>query len=120
MRTSGNHAGENSRPKTFKAAFCEHFRCPPERYEESLFWRALFRHAVPLAFLARRFDPEFFHEDRDLIREVGAMTSQEIFRHEINYFYGRNLRDKSWLRSTLRIRISGNRMIRLWRTLMQS
>lgn len=119
MRSSGNHAGEDSRPKTFKAAFCEHFRCPPDRYEESLFRRALFRHALPFAFLIQRFDPGFFDEDRDMIREVGAMTTHEIFRNEINYFFGRNLREKNWLRRTLRIRISGNRLIRLWRRLMK-
>lgn len=85
-----------------------------------MFWRGLFRHALPLALLIRRFNPEFFAEDLDLIREVGATTSQELFKNEINYFFGRNLRDRNWLRSTFRIRVSGNRLIRMRRRLLPS
>ena len=82
---------------------------------DDVFWRCLFRHALPLAFLIRRLNPGFFTEDMDLIREVGATTTQQLFKNEINYFFGRNLRDKSWLRKTFRIRVSGNRLIRLRR-----
>lgn len=120
MQSANEHANQTHRPPSFKEAYCAHFDCPPERYEESLFWRAIFRHAVPLALIIRRFDPDFFHEDLDLIREVGAMSSQAIFRNEINYFYGRNLRDKRWLRTGLRVRISGNRMMHLWGKLMKA
>ena len=120
MRSNGNDSSEGTGPKSFKAAFCEHFHCPPERYEDALFWRCLFRHALPVAFLIRRFDPGYFTEDMDLIREVGATTSQQLFKNEINYFFGRNLRDKSWLRNTFKIRVSGNRLIHLRRRLLLS
>jgi hypothetical protein len=99
--------------KPFKDAFCQRFRCPPDRYEAAAFRRCLFLHALPFAPLLQRLDPAFFSEDLDLIREVGPMTDPELFRSEINYFYGRNLRDKSWIRNVLRMRISGNRLIRL-------
>lgn len=115
MGTTGNNPGTGTGPKSFKAAYCDHFRCPPERYEDEVFWRCLFRHALPLAFLIRRLNPGFFTEDMDLIREVGATTTHLLFKNEINYFFGRNLRDKSWLRKTFRIRVSGNRLIRLRR-----
>ena len=117
MRTSGNDASEETWPKSFKAVFCEHFRCPPERYEEAVFWRCLFRHALLPAFLIRKINPEHFSEDMDMIRELGALTSQALFKNEINYFHGRNLRDKSWFRGTLCIRLSGSRLIRLRRRL---
>jgi hypothetical protein len=115
MRSSHNPSSERTWPKTFQTAFCEHFGCTPNRYESELLRRGLFRHAVPLACLIRRFKPQFFVEDLDLIREVGKMTSPELFKNEVNYFYGRNLRHKNWLRSAFRIRISGSRMLRIRR-----
>ena len=100
-------------PTTFRQAFCKRYRCPPEHYESRAFRRSLFLHALPFASLLQRFDPAFFSEDYDLIREVGPMTDPELFRSEINYFYGRNLRHKGWIRSLFRMRVSGNRLIRL-------
>lgn len=106
---------EGEWPQTFKEAFCRRFQCPPERYEMAAFWRCMFRHALPLAWFIRRRDPGFFSEDLDLIREVGALTNPDLFKNEVNYFHGRNLRHKSWVRTLLRVRVSGNRLIKLRR-----
>jgi hypothetical protein len=100
-------------PSTFQETFCQRYRCSADQYLSKAFHRCLFLHARPLASLIQRFDPAFFSEDYDLIREVGPMTDPELFRNEINYFYGRNLRHKSWIRSLFRFRVSGNRLIRL-------
>jgi hypothetical protein len=54
-----------------------------------------------------------FAEDLDLIREVGEMTNPELFKNEVNCFHGRNLRHKNWLRTRLRIRVSGGRLLKL-------
>lgn len=105
-------------PHTFKQAFCTRFGCKPEHYESTVFWRILFRHALPLAWVLRRVSPSFFTEDIDLIREVGEMTNPELFKNEVDYFHGRNIRHKSWLRTLLRVRASGGRLVRLRRTLM--
>jgi hypothetical protein len=113
MESNSGNPSNGKWPKSFKEAFCDRFRCPPKEYERKAFRRCLFLHSRPLARLIHRFDPAFFSEDFDLIREVGPMTDPELFRSEINYFYGRNLRHKSWIRSLLRIRVSGNRLIRL-------
>lgn len=87
--------------------------CPAEGYRREVFWRCVYRHALPLAAIIHRVAPETFQEDFDLIREVGAMTDPETITREINYFYGRNVRDKSWIRRTLLIRVSGKRLLRL-------
>jgi hypothetical protein len=100
-------------PKNFKEAFCERYRCSPDMYENQVFWRCLYRHALPVAALIYWFNPEFFKEDFDLIREIDKMNSPEVFRSELNFFYGRNLRDKSWIRRTFYIRLSAKRLLKL-------
>lgn len=103
----------SSWPKTFKEAFCERFRCPPERYEQSVFWRCLHRHAIPVAMLIRWINPEVFREDFDLIREIGGMNDPFLFRGEVDYFHGRNVRHDGLLRRYLRVRVSGRRVLKL-------
>ena len=115
MRPRSNPSTEKTWPKSFKAAFCERFHCPPDRYESAAFWRGVVRHALPVALVIQWLKPDFFAEDMELIREVGEMTSPGLFKSEVNYFYGRNLRHKSWLRRTFRIRVSGGRMLRIRR-----
>jgi hypothetical protein len=113
MESNSRNPPDGMWPTTFRQAFCKRYHCPPEHYESRAFRRSLFLHALPFAALLQRFDPAFFREDYDLIREVGPMTDPELFRSEINYFYGRNLRHKGWIRSLFRMRVSGNRLIRL-------
>ena len=119
-QTTHNGSPEERWPQTFKEAFCRRFRCSPESYEMAVFWRAVFRHALPLAWWIYLISPDFFTEDLELIREVGPMTNPELFKSEVNYFYGRNQRHKNWIRTVLRVRISGARMLRLRRRLFQS
>ena len=114
-RQPGLNAGDGAWPKPFKDAFCERFRCGPEEYEVALFWRCIPRHALPLVAWVLRRNPRFFSEDLDLIREVGGMTNPELFKNEINYYHGRNLRCKSWLRTTFKVRVSGKRLMRIKR-----
>jgi hypothetical protein len=76
---------EEEWPQTFKEAFCQRFRCSPERYETAVFWRAPFRHALPLAWCIGQIAPDFFADDLELIREVGPMTNPELFKSEVNY-----------------------------------
>jgi len=111
-------------PKSFREAFCERFNCAPERYERRLFWRCLCRHALPLAVFIRWFDRQFymdvFKEDFEFIREIGSVNSPDVFQVEVDRFYGRNVRDKSWIRGTMSVRVSGKRLLKLKRRLFGS
>jgi hypothetical protein len=100
-------------PVCFAEAFCRYYGCSLDQFELYLFWRGLYRHAYPLARLVFRSHPEFFHEDFDVIREIGPMRDPEVFRMEMSRFYGRNVRDKNWLRKTFSIRVSAKRLIRI-------
>jgi hypothetical protein len=101
----------------FRQLFTERFGCSAEEFEERVFWRALFRHALPFAWLISRLKPSFFREDYDLLREVATARNTGEVVSELNRFYGRNARDKSVLRTELHLRVSGKRVLRLYRDL---
>lgn len=97
----------------FRDLYCRTLEVAPERYERKVFWRILHRHALPFAYLILRRNPQFFEEDFYLIREVGNVRDPQLFTQELNYFHGRNHREKGWLRGTWGIRVSAKRLIRL-------
>lgn len=107
-------------PRTFQDAFCEKYCCASEDYETEVFWHCLYRHSLPVAWWIFKRDPDFFREDFDLIREVGTMSNPETFRSEVNFFYGRNLRDKNWIRRVFFIRISAKRLIKLKKRIFEN
>ncbi|MDX1951429.1 MAG: hypothetical protein SFY81_04550 [Verrucomicrobiota bacterium] len=70
-------------------------------------------HAFVPALYFYKKNPGIFKEDFDFIREIATVRDSDIFKSELNRFHGRNLRDKSWLRGTFAVRLSGKRLIRL-------
>ena len=99
--------------KKFRELFCEHFQCPPEAYDQKMFWLCIYRQALPFAHVIKILSPHFFDKDLAVIRQLGITTSQKEFHDEAeDYFYNvhsyGNVLQRSW-----RIRISGKRLIRL-------
>ena len=107
-------------PKPFREAFCERFGCDTSSYERKMFWRCLYRHAVPFAALIYRINPGFFKEDFDAIREMGLAVNSAMFNHDVNLFYGRIQRHAGFLRGSLHLRASGHRMLRMKREIIRS
>lgn len=101
----------------FRQLFSEQFGCEEEEFERRIFQRCLFRHSVPLVAILRRWKPEWFREDFDLARELAFTTSTGEVVSELNRFYGRNARERSFLRTTLYCRMSGKRVLKLYREL---
>jgi hypothetical protein len=106
-----------SRPRNFKALVCQQLRCSPQDYEERLFSYCLHLHTRPIARLLSRIDPDFFEEDIGLICDLATAGSHAEVRMELDRFYGRNLRDRNWLRKTFSLRLSGKRVLSLSRRL---
>jgi hypothetical protein len=102
---------------TFDSLFCQRFGCAPEEYHRQLFRRCLHRHAVPFVRILSRFNPNFFWEDLGLVADLRTAVSHAEVLTELNRFYGRNVRDRNWLRKTFSLRISGKRVLRLSRNL---
>lgn len=98
--------------KSFRELCCESLGCDLESFEDKLFWRSLHLHSLPLAYLIYHRNPMFFREDFEFLHEIGSVTDPQTFKNELNRFHGRNVRDKSWLRRTFSIRVSGKRLIR--------
>jgi hypothetical protein len=44
---------------------------------------------------------------------VGQATNLGEFRAELNRFYGRNLRDKSWVRTPFLLRVSAKKILKI-------
>ena len=90
---------------------------PPNGPERQLFTRCLHRHARPFAPLLALLRPEFFREDEGFICDLATARSREEVLTELNRFYGRNVRDRNWLRKLFSLRVSGKRVQRLSRQL---
>jgi hypothetical protein len=98
---------------TFREAYCEKFGCDGN-YTERVFSQSLFWHARCLAPAIRIMSPNFFQEDLAAIEDLGSTQDAAIFIAELGYLHGRHQRDRSWLRKTLLLRVSGKRLLRLW------
>lgn len=61
--------------------------------------------------------PGFFREDEGFICDLATARSREEVLTELNRFYGRNVRDRNWLRKLFSLRVSGKRVQRLSRKL---
>jgi hypothetical protein len=106
--------------QSFRSLFCEAYGCAPDEFEQRLFQRCLYRPIVPVAWIILRVSPAFFREDLVFLREVGAATSRSEVVGELNRFYGRNIRDRNWLRKQLAIRVSAKRVLRVYRSLLRA
>jgi len=100
-------------PRSFREAFCSKFGCPPEGYESRVFWQCLYRHALPLAGLIYPVSRNFFGEDFRAIKQLGLSRSPVEFRQEVEAFRYLNRTRAGILRGRLKIRVSGQRLVRL-------
>ena len=86
-------------------------------FEEEVFWASLYPHARMLAKVLWRLWPSYFERDLDMIRRVSTVLSLNELRFEIdNYRYQHP--EMGLLRRGLKMRISGQRLMKLARPLM--
>lgn len=95
--------------QTFAEMYCERQHLAPERFVRSVFWRCLYRHALPLAPLFLILNEEYFSADFDLIAAVGRSSALNGL-HEDLFDFSMDSRNRGFLRRRLRIRISGARL----------
>ena len=116
----GSNVTDRKPARSFKMLFCEGYNCPAHDFERQLFRRCVHWPALPLALVICRLRPSFFREDLAFIRDVGAAVSRSEVVSELNRFYGRNVRDRNWLRTTLGIRVSGKNVLQIYRALFRA
>jgi len=80
------NSSQSAWPKTFKEAFCERFKCPPERYEQKVFLRCLYRHALPVASVSRaeRLEHSGDINFDEVIEKQLAGRGAAIHNHEVH------------------------------------
>lgn len=105
-------------PKSFQEAFCERFRCEPERFvsvalRKSLPWRVrLLRPLFTLLY------PDYFRLDFELMEMVGGARSWSEVNAALGAFSSNNRLRGGFYRNTLKVRASGRRVSRLVTTLV--
>jgi hypothetical protein len=95
----------------FQLLFCERFGCPICEYQERAFRQCLYWHAKPLAAILRRLNPDFFAEDFKFIRYLGE--ADEVREASANVADFRDGTKRTFLRNTMKIRVSGRKATRL-------
>jgi len=98
---------------TFQKRFCERFNTPITQFEKRLFRACLYPHALTLAGLIRAINPGFFDEDLEVIQQIASATSSAEVESELRHFRYFNRMSDHWLRTKLRIRLSGKRLARV-------
>jgi hypothetical protein len=101
----------------FRQLFSLRWGVEAAEFERRLFRKCLFRHALPFAGLIQKLDPDFFKEDFEMLRDVASARTTEEVICELNRFFGRNARDRSFWRPNFYLRISGKRVLQVYRAL---
>ena len=100
---------------TFAEAFCSQRGIPLEKYGDAVFWRTLYKRAIPFIWLLPLLHIDHFTADLDLIKSVGQLRQLRGFAFEAERF-----REHPCNRGSLRwrfcLRISTSRL----RTLMKT
>jgi hypothetical protein len=99
--------------ESFQARFCRHFQVPPERFVSELLKRALYPRARWLRPLIWLLDRGHFAADEQFVAGVGRLTQRRDFYSELKDFHV-HPENERFLRSQLRLRISANRMSRIF------
>ncbi|MCC5806688.1 MAG: hypothetical protein JJU00_10215 [Opitutales bacterium] len=104
---------------SFRDHFCRELSCPPEAFEREVMRRCLFRRARLLYPWIELFNGDFFFHERKLIERIANERNLNDIRHDID-FYQHKFVSMSARRGAFRIRISGQRLIRIVRRVMQA
>lgn len=97
---------------TFRDLYCRAKQCPVERFERRFFRHGLYRRSLLLGLLVRWLSPSFFEPEFRLIRQLAVTTTREEFRAEIEDYRWEIERLRSWPRKSMRLRFSGQRLMR--------
>lgn len=100
-------------PRTFREAFCDYYRCPPEEFvvratRKSLRWRA--RLLRPLILF---FNPEHFKPDFEFLEMLGSARSWKDVHAAMGAFESNNRLRGGFYRNRCKFRASGRRVAAL-------
>jgi hypothetical protein len=100
--------------KTFEELFCEVNKCTPAEFPRRLFWKCLYRHALPVAPVLMVLSPKYFAPDKQLIADVRRAEKMNQVWEEVRQYFADSTH-RHWLRRRGNVRISARRLINLAR-----
>lgn len=103
---------------TFKEAYCAAYRCSPEKFDHRVFWKCVHRRALPLTVVIWAVERRVFQPDLEVIRALGAASSDVELRSVMEEFDNRCMVERSIRRTVFRMRVSGGRLMPLFRALL--
>ena len=102
----------------FREAVCQNLGCSPQEFEKLVFWRCLYRHALPVARALWITFPHFFDDDLKSIRLLGDISSIGHMEREADCLWHAYHKRGGLIRVGLGVRISGSRLVRLARRVL--
>ncbi|MCX8157499.1 MAG: hypothetical protein N3J91_13815 [Verrucomicrobiae bacterium] len=103
-------AAANEESQTLRDLYLQQAGSSPQNFERDLLFACAY--APALVRLAWRLDPDFFLHDLQLIRAVSLCRNFGDCRHEVEAFRRANP-PRGFLRKTLRVRLSGQKLLRM-------
>jgi hypothetical protein len=98
----------------FRAAYCHLRGIEPEKFERKVLKEVMFPHARIALFWARILNADAFHAEESLVRQAGSKVSLEEVKSDIDFYQHKSVVG-SFVRGTLKFRVSGIRLQRLTR-----
>ena len=102
----------------FKEAYCAAHRCSPEKFDHQVFWKCVYRRALPLVVVIWAVERRVFQPDLEVIRALGAAGSDVELQAVMGEFDNRCMVERSIRRTVFRMRVSGARLMPLFRDLL--
>lgn len=101
-------------PDSFAGLICTRFGLPAAQFDEVVLRHALYRQALPLVWLLRRLDQDYFTPDRELVQAAAQLRTKGDLRDfslDVKAFvhHPTNSRHR-FLRGLLRLRVSAHRL----------
>ncbi len=97
--------------ESLQKAFCRKFSCPPEEFERKAFAAVVYPH-VRIFLLLGGYRSDYFGPDRAVVSYCGRLCSRVELDRELGEF-AQMPENRKFLRSVLRLRVSGRRIKRL-------
>jgi len=109
-------------PKTqfpnFKEAYCAAYRCKPENFDHQVFWKCVYRRALPLTVVIWVVERRMFQPDLEVIRALGSASNAVELQAVMGEFDNRCRLERSIRRAMFRMRVSGARLSPLFSGLL--
>jgi hypothetical protein len=102
----------------FKEAYCAAYGCKPENFDHQVFWKCVYRRALPLVVVIWAVERRMFQPDLEVIRALGAASSAVELQAVMGEFDNRCMVERSIRRAMFRMRVSGARLSSLFSGLL--